>query len=101
MKMYAIISMRPRKPNYMESESKSALSDHIEIPIIPQSPSAPDAHQHPHIRRVIITIPSKCIGRPKVTHEILIRFNWSRVSLFLTVIAILMASVMLIVLLLV
>lgn len=83
--------MRPRKA--MESEDKAASMDHVEIPVV--------YLQHPpQIRRTVITIPGKCIGRTKVTHEILFRFNWSRMSLFLTVVAITMASVVLVVLLL-
>lgn len=92
--------MRPRKFNYMDPENKSALSDHIEIPIMPQLQTSSTTYRQAHIRRTVIIIPSKCIGQSKVTHEILIRFNWSRLSLFMTAIAITIASVTLIVLLL-
>lgn len=77
----------------MDPDTKSASSPEVVIPV------GYVQHQS-HIHRIVITIPGKCIARTKVTHEILVRFNWSRLSLFLTVIAIILASATLVALLL-
>lgn len=77
----------------MQSDTKSTSDASVVIPI--------EYIQHQtHVRRMVVTIPGKCIGRTKVTHEILIRFNWSRMSLGISVFAILMAATALVVLLL-
>lgn len=96
MKTYAHILMR-RNQSYIMTSDIKLTSD--EKNVVVECPLEYVRHQS-QIQRIVITIPGKCIGRTKVTHEILLRFNWSRVSLVMTVIALLMASVTLVILLL-